>query len=88
VYYTSSADFVATMTVDYVMNNGEITLSNPTGNTSGNWNTRRAVLREFEDYILNNKTFKVEWVKTTEGASVIGWRSVSNPNNLIYGFPI
>ncbi|MVZ66247.1 DUF4302 domain-containing protein [Sphingobacterium sp. DK4209] len=88
VHYTSSADFTATMIVDYTISNGVITISNPSGNTTGNWDVRRSALREFEDYLLNNKSFKLEWVPTTDGPPAIGWRSTTNPNDLIYGFPI
>ncbi|MDM1048084.1 DUF4302 domain-containing protein [Sphingobacterium hotanense] len=87
VYYTSSANFTATMTVDYTYENGIMTLSNPTGNTTGNWNTRRTALRDLEDYILNNKTFKVDWVKNDAGIPVIGWYAVNDPTAVIYGFP-
>jgi hypothetical protein len=74
------------MTVDYTYEDGILTLSNPTGNTSGNWNTRRTVLRELEDYILNNSSYRVDWVPNDLGIPVVGWYSIDNPNNIIYSY--
>src|SRR5690606_31421498 len=85
VYYFSTAAFTATMTVDYTYEDGILTLSNPTGNTSGNWNTRRSVLRELEDYILDSSPYRVDWVPNDNGVPVAGWYSVDNPDNVIYG---
>jgi hypothetical protein len=86
VFYYSTSNFTATMTVDYTYEDGILTLSNPTGNTSGNWNTRRTVLRELEDYILNNSSYRVDWVPNDLGIPVVGWYSIDNPNNIIYSY--
>lgn len=85
VYYFSTANFTATMYFDYTLVNGVLTLSNPSNNTTGNWNTRRTVLRELEDYIGNNSPYKVDWVPNQVGTPIVGWYSVGNPNNVIFG---
>lgn len=85
VKYFSTAAYTATMSFDYTYENGILTLSNPTGNTSGNWNTRRSVLRELEDYLLDNSPYKVDWVPTSTGVPVGGWYSINDSSNIVYG---
>lgn len=85
IYYYSTANFTATMYFDYTLVDGVLTLSNPTNNTTGNWNTRRSVLRELEDYLINNSPYKTDWMPNQVGTPLVGWYSMTNPNNVIFG---
>ncbi len=90
VYYTTSANFTATMTFNYTYEDGLLTLSNPTGNTSGNWNTRRSWLQPLENYLLNFANnqipLSVEWVSSTDGSLTGGLVSTEEPSDILYGF--
>lgn len=90
VYYTTSANFTATMTFNYTYEDGLLTLSNPSGNTSGNWNTRRSWLLPLENYLLNLANneipLRVEWVSSTDGSIAGGLVSTEDPNDILYGF--
>src|SRR5690606_32733472 len=91
LYYASNtaAPFTASVSFNYTYEDGYITLSNISGHTSGNWNTRRAQIAPLENYLLdivnNNIRLKVEWVPTSDGSQVGGFILENNPNSFIYG---
>src|SRR5690606_4820418 len=90
LYYASGAsNYTASVTFNYTYEDGYITLSNISGHTSGNWNTRRAQIAPLENYLLeivnNNIRLKVEWVPTADGAQVGGLVLEGAPSRIIYG---
>lgn len=87
LYYTGSGtNYTASVTFEYKIEDGVITLSNPTGHTSGNWNTRRAQIQPLETYLFNLGPARIDWVPNNEGLVIGGFYSISNPNNVFYGF--
>lgn len=89
VYYTTSSNFTATMSFNYTYEDGILTLSNPSGHTGGNWNTRRSWLLPLENYLLNladeKIPLRVEWVPSVDGSLVGGLVSTEDPNDILYG---
>lgn len=90
LYYASgTSNFTASVSFNYTYEDGYITLSNISGHTSGNWNSRRAQIAPLENYLLdivnNNIRLKVEWVPTSDGSQVGGFILENNPNSFIYG---
>lgn len=87
LYYAAGAtNYTASVTFDYNIENGIITLSNPTGHTSGNWNTRRAQIQPLETYLFNLGPAKIDWVPNNDGQVIGGFYSTTNSNNVFYGF--
>lgn len=84
-YAAGTSNFTASVTFQYTIENGVITLSNPTGHTGGNWNTRRAQIQPLETYLFNLGPAKIDWVPNSEGLVIGGFYQVSNPNNVFYG---
>lgn len=86
LYYASgTSNFTAAVTFDYKIENGVMQLSNPTGHTSGNWNTRRAQIQPLETYLLNMGPVRIDWVPNTAGLVVGGLYSVDTPSKVLYG---
>jgi len=84
-YAAGTSNFTAAVTFQYTIENGIITLSNPTGHTAGNWNTRRAQIQPLETYLFNLGPAKIDWVPNSGGLVIGGLYKVGSPSNVFYG---
>lgn len=84
-YAAGTSNFTATVTFRYTLVDNILTLSNPSGHTSGNWNTRRAQIQELEDFLFGLGAMKIDWVPTSGRQNVAGLHSVDKPTDILYG---